>query len=53
MVDIAYVPYVVTIYKSLAGRFCIRHPGGMSHRKDFASLAYAKTFCKRHGWLLK
>lgn len=32
--------YVVTIYKSLAGRFCIRHPKGTIHSKDFASLSY-------------
>lgn len=48
--DISYVPYIVTIYKSLTGRFCIRHPGGMSHSKHFASLAYARKFCKKHGW---
>ena len=47
--------YTVTIYKSLGGRFCIRHPLSKSgvhyiHNKDFASLAYAKVFCKRQGW---
>ena len=45
--------YNVTIYQSLTGRWCIRHPSGHSHRKHFASLAYAKTFCKRHGWTAK
>jgi hypothetical protein len=42
--------YTVTIYKSLAGRFCIRHPKGTIHNKDFASLSYARKFCKRQGW---
>lgn len=42
--------YQVQIYKSLADRFCIRHPKGTIHYKDFASLAYAKIFCKRQGW---
>lgn len=42
--------YTVTIYKSLTGRFCIRHPKGTIHHKDFASLAYARKFCKRQGW---
>lgn len=45
--------YTVSIYKSLAGRFCIKHPKGQVHHKDFASLAYAKVFCKRQGWVWK
>jgi len=46
----AMTPYTVTIYKSLAGRFCVRHPKGTIHSKDFASLSYARKFCKRQGW---
>lgn len=42
--------YQVIIYKSLGNRFCIRHPSGWCSPKDFASLAYAKVFCKRQGW---
>ena len=47
--------YKVTIYKSLAGRFCIRHPMSKSgvhyiHNKDFASLSYAKQWCKKQEW---
>jgi hypothetical protein len=42
--------YKVTIYKSLGNRWCIKHPSYRIHNKDFASLAYAKVFCKRQGW---
>lgn len=47
--------YTVTIFKSLGNRWCIRHPMSKSgvhyiHSKDFASLTYAKVFCKRQGW---
>lgn len=42
--------YRVSIYTSLTGRFCIRHPSGWSHRKHFASMSYARKFCKRQGW---
>jgi hypothetical protein len=42
--------YKVTIYKSLGNRWCIKHPSYRIHNKDFASLAYAKVFCKRQDW---
>lgn len=42
--------YKVTIYKSLTGRWCIKHPSYRIHNKDFASLAYTKKFCKRQDW---
>ena len=47
--------YTVTIYQSIAGRWCIRHPMSKNgvhyiHNKDFASFAYSKVFCKRQGW---
>lgn len=43
--------YKVTIYKSLAGRWCIKHPSYRIHNKDFASLTYARVFCERQGWV--
>lgn len=43
--------YKVTIYKSLDNRWCIKHPSYRIHNKDFASLAYAKIFRKRQGWV--
>lgn len=42
--------YKVTIFKNKSGRFGIKHPSYLIHYKDFASLAYAKQFCKRQGW---
>ena len=44
--------YTVTIYKSLTGRFCILHPKGTVHHKDFASRAYTRKFCKKAGWVV-
>ena len=47
--------YTVTIYKSLTGRFCIRHPlskSGVHYiaHQHFASRDGARRFCKRQGW---
>jgi hypothetical protein len=43
-------PYKVQIFKNCNKRWGIRHPSGIIHHKDFASLAYAKVFCKRQDW---
>jgi hypothetical protein len=42
--------YKVTIFKNMSGRWGIKHPSYRIHHKDFASLAYAKQWCKRQDW---
>lgn len=42
--------YTVTIFKNNAGRYGIMHPKGTIHHKDFASLSYAKMWCKKQEW---
>ena len=43
--------YQVTIFKNMDGRWGIKHPSYRIHNKDFASLAYAKQWCKRREWV--
>lgn len=45
--------YVVSIYKTLSGRWAFRHPSGRSTNGSWASRAYAMKVAKKHGWTVK